>query len=67
VDTGRGRRGACRARALVRERTPGVRFALDLHDAYGAADFARVDDAEAFAETSLPTMQSSSARKKIAP
>lgn len=34
---------------LVRERGPGPRWILDLHDAYGPADFARADDAKAFA------------------
>lgn len=34
---------------LVRERAPGVRFVLDLHDAYAADDFAHADDAAAFA------------------
>ncbi len=34
---------------LVRERTPGTRFVLDLHDAYGPGDFANAADAGAFA------------------
>lgn len=34
---------------LVRDRVPGVRIVLDLHDAYGAHDFARLEDAQAFA------------------
>lgn len=34
---------------LVRERMPGVRFVLDLHDAYGPRDFADAGDAAAFA------------------
>ena len=35
--------------ALVRRRAPGTRWILDLHDAYGPADFAVPADAEAFA------------------
>jgi GT2 family glycosyltransferase/glycosyltransferase involved in cell wall biosynthesis len=36
---------------LVRLRTPGSRWILDLHDAYGPADFAEPADAARFAET----------------
>lgn len=35
---------------LVRERREGVRFVLDLHDAYGPSDFAAAADARAFAD-----------------
>jgi len=34
---------------LVRMRTPGSRWILDLHDAYGPADFASMEDARRFA------------------
>ena len=36
--------------ALVRYRTPGARWVLDLHDAYGPADFAGAEDAREFAD-----------------
>ena len=36
--------------ALVRYRTPGARWVLDLHDAYGPADFAAVEEAREFAD-----------------
>ena len=35
---------------LVRYRTPGARWVLDLHDAYGPADFADAEDARDFAD-----------------
>ncbi len=36
--------------ALVRYRAPGARWVLDLHDAYGPADFASAEDARDFAD-----------------
>ena len=40
--------------ALVRYRAPGARWVLDLHDAYGPADFGSADDAAAAFEAGLP-------------
>ncbi len=35
---------------LVRQRAPGTRWILDLHDAYGRADFAQAAEADAFGD-----------------